>query len=358
MLLRLKINKDKILFLIKKLFCIFLIYSGICRLFSFIHRNSVKILLYHGIIGEDLPAGLNGEGLHLRLEYFERQIVYLKKRYSILGLNDFVGYLKEGRTLPRYSVVVTFDDGYKNNYENLKNIILKYRVPLTIFLVTDYIGTAELLWLDKLEIAFFNAKIQSISALQSGGKGKIEWHSDEEKMHKYLGLKNYLKKMPHDKLKEILKDIFLELSAGENSGPKENNGIEYTRLLNHNEISQLSRLGVHFGSHACCHEILTALPVKEVKDTLQRSFSSIKDYCLDNKVPFAYPNGSFNDEIKKAVADAGYNCALTTVHGFNSKGSDLYALKRNEIGNKGDIHIFIATLSGALDFIKSFTGVS
>lgn len=340
--------------LLKKLFCMLLIYSGICRLVSFINRNSVKILVYHGIIKGNLPAGLNCEGLHLKLESFERHIAYLKKRYRILDLNEFVEHLKEGKPLPQYSAVLTFDDGYKNNYENLKDIILKHEVPVSIFLATDYIGTPELLWLDSLEMAFFNTRRKSIFSSQAIGIGSMQWRSEREKMQKFAILKNYLKKLPFNKLKEALKDLFSELVSDKGAGPGRIDDTPYTRLLNWDEVRELAQYGVRFGSHTCRHEILTALSDSEVRNTLEKSFSAIKEHCGDGGIPFAYPNGNFNDEIKKAVAVAGYNCALTTVHGFNSGTSDLYALKRNEIGNKGDIHIFIATLSGTLDFIKSF----
>lgn len=330
-----------------------LIYSGICRLFSFINRNSVKILVYHGIIKGNLPAGLNCEGLHLGFKSFERHIAYLKKRYRILGLNEFVGYLKDGKPLPRYSVVLTFDDGYKNNYENLKDILLKYKVPVSIFLTTDYIGTPELLWPDRLEIAFFRAKRKGILFSQSVGVGSLEWRSEKEKMKKFTLLKNFLKKLPFDRLNGALNDIFSELASDKGAGPGRIDDMPYTRLLNWQEVGELTRYGVRFGSHTCRHEILTNLPDSGVRDTLEKSFSVVKEHSAGTGIPFAYPNGNFNDEIKKAVARAGYNCALTTVHGFNSGSSDLYALKRNEIGNNGDIHIFIAALSGALDFIKS-----
>jgi len=354
MLSPLRIKRGNILFLLKKLFCIFLIYSGICRLFTFIHRNSVKILVYHGIINGNLPAGLNYEGLHLDLESFKRHIAYLRKRYHVLDLNEFIEHLKEGKPVPRYSVVLTFDDGYKNNYENLKDIILKYKIPVSMFLATDYIGTPELLWLDKLEMAFFDTARKGIFSTRSIGVGKIEWDNDREKMQKYVILKNHLKKMPFARLQEVLKELFSELAGDEGERPVGIGGIPYTRLLNWDEVRELTRYGVRFGSHTCRHEILTALSDSGVKETLENSFSAIKGHSGNGGIPFAYPNGNFNDEIKKAVARAGYNCALTTMHGFNSSGSDPYALRRNEIGNKGDIHIFIATLSGTLDFIKSF----
>lgn len=343
------------MFFLKKIFCILLIYSGICRLFSFIHRNSVKILVYHGIISGNLPAGLNCEGLHLNLESFERQVTYLKKRYHVLDINKFVEYLKEGKHFPRYSVVLTFDDGYKNNYENLKDVIRKHKIPLSIFLATDYIGTPELLWLDRLEMAFFNTRRKSIFSSRSIGIGSMQWRDEREKMRKFTILKNYLKKLSFERLKDVLKGLFSELASDEGTDPDKMDGAAYTRLLNWDDVKELTQYGVRFGSHTCRHEILTALSDSQVKDTLEKSFSVIREHSGDGGIPFAYPNGNFNDDIKKVVARAGYNCALTTVHGFNSRTSDLYALKRNEIGNKGDIHVFIATLSGTLDFIKSFT---
>lgn len=328
-----------------------LVYFGICRLFSFLNRKGVKILVYHGIVKQDLPEGLNCEGLHLGLRSFERHITYLKKHYRVMALNDLLRHLKNGGPLPEYGVVLTFDDGYKNNYESLKEIILKYKISAGIFLVTDYIGTQELLWLDRLELAFFKSDRKSINSTQAIGLGKIEWKSDSEKMQKYVILKNHLKKIPHDRLAEVLKNLFSELSFAEVC--VQGSDTAYTCLLNWEEVKELCRYGVHFGSHTCRHEILTALSESMVKDTLEKSFLSVKDFSKDGGVPFAYPNGNFNEQTKKAVAEAGYNCALTTAHGFNSKADDLYALKRNEIGNRGDIHIFIATLSGALDFIKS-----
>ena len=189
------------------------------------------------------------------------------------------------------------------------------------------------------------------------GIGRIEWHSDEEKMEKYLVLKNYLKKMPHEKLQDALKSIFNGLITDEKDMTHVNINTSYTKLLNWDDVSELAQCGVRFGSHTSRHEILTALSDREIDDTLKRSFLSIKSHCKVDDMPFAYPNGSFNDAVKKAVADTGYNCALTTIHGFNSMGCDSYALKRNEVGNRGDIHIFIATLSGVIDFIKSFLNI-
>lgn len=344
-------------FLLKKIFCVLFVYSGICRLFSFIHRNDVKILLYHGIINGDLPLGLNNDGLHIQLKSFERQMRYLRKRYRILSLSSLIECLKEGKAFPKYGVVLTFDDGYKNNYENLRGLLSKCKVPITIFLVTDYIDTPELLWPDKLEMAFFRTQKKSTSSVQAAGIEPIDWNNDQEKMKKYVILKNRLKKIPHEKLQDVLSRLFLEL-ATDTKEDSQHNAIDttYTILMNWDEVQDLSQYGVQFGSHTCSHQILTNLSNTDMRGTLKRSFLKIKDHCGNVDVPFAYPNGSFNGETKKAVVDSGYSCALTTVHGFNEARCDLYALKRNEIGNRGDIHIFIATLSGVFDFIKSFIG--
>lgn len=349
-------NKKKLVFLIKKLFCAFFLYSGICRLFAFIHKNEVKILLYHGILDAPLPEGLNNDDLHIPRESFQKQVAYLRRHYHIFGLDEFVGYLKSGRPFPEYSVVITFDDGYKNTYKNLKGMLSGYRFPVTIFLVSDYVGSSELLWLDKLEMAFFNTRRKGVSSLEPIGLGKFEWADDKEKMEKYLILKNRLKKLSYDRLEETLSVIFSELGKDAQDDSRSEPGFAYTRIMNWEEARELEDYGVRFGSHSCRHEILTALTQDRMEETLRNSLAAIRSNLAQRDIPLAYPNGNFNDGVKKASENTGYSCGLTTVHGFNSSGADLYSLRRNEVGCKGDMHIFIASLSGVLDFIKLLAG--
>ncbi len=99
-------------------------------------RRVVPILMYHSISNQ------KGSSLHVSPENFSRQMMFLSKSgYSVITLDKLVEHSKSGtRFIPR-TVVVTFDDGLKDNYINAFPVLSKYNIPATIFLITDYMGT-------------------------------------------------------------------------------------------------------------------------------------------------------------------------------------------------------------------------
>ena len=95
------------------------------------------ILMYH--IVDDTPKP---EPNWVKPELFDHQMAYLKKnRYKVISLQEYVDAVKEQKRLPRRSVVITFDDGYEDNYRNAFPILKKYNFPATIFLVSSWVDT-------------------------------------------------------------------------------------------------------------------------------------------------------------------------------------------------------------------------
>jgi peptidoglycan/xylan/chitin deacetylase (PgdA/CDA1 family) len=84
-------------------------------------------------------------------ENFEFQMNYLKKNgFKVISLDELVESIKSERRLSRKSVVITFDDGYEDNYTNAYPILKKYGFPATIFLVSDSIDTEGFLTADQI----------------------------------------------------------------------------------------------------------------------------------------------------------------------------------------------------------------
>jgi peptidoglycan/xylan/chitin deacetylase (PgdA/CDA1 family) len=96
--------------------------------------NGIPILTYHSVDESESVISVSAQK-------FERQIRYLNnKGYSTLSLSKAVDFLTQGITLPRKNIIITFDDGYKNNYTEVLPILKKYNFTATIFLTTDHCG--------------------------------------------------------------------------------------------------------------------------------------------------------------------------------------------------------------------------
>ncbi|ODS34151.1 MAG: putative polysaccharide deacetylase [Candidatus Scalindua rubra] len=114
--------------------CIFATYTG----YQYINRSKTNkkgliILTYHSISNEIEPDET------VTPEEFERQLHYIKKNYKVISLEEAVGYLKTDFEKISGSIVITFDDGYSDNYHNAYPLLKKYNFPATIFLVSDFI---------------------------------------------------------------------------------------------------------------------------------------------------------------------------------------------------------------------------
>lgn len=126
---------------IKKIFfylIIFMLVSlGIFLAGLFKGGRDAAILMYHSVGG----PGSKNYPLDISLDSFEKQMAFLHRyHYRVIPLLDLAQLLKDGKKVPRRTVVLTFDDGYENNYTKAYPVLKKYGFPATFFITTDYVG--------------------------------------------------------------------------------------------------------------------------------------------------------------------------------------------------------------------------
>lgn len=110
-----------------------LIYWGLNAAFGFIPVRKAAILMYHSVNHNEVFFTVSPDN-------FKKQIDYLnKKKYNVVSLVSLADYLAK-KDIPAKTIVLTFDDGYKDNYFNVFPLLKKYKFPATIFLSTGFIG--------------------------------------------------------------------------------------------------------------------------------------------------------------------------------------------------------------------------
>ena len=121
----------------------------------YMNKNSkIPILMYHSISYE------KGNTLRIPKETFREQMKYLKdNNYTTLTLDDLYSYMKTNKNLPKKSIVITFDDGYNDNYTNAYPILKEFNLKATVFVITNaidknknYLTSNEIKLMDKNNI--------------------------------------------------------------------------------------------------------------------------------------------------------------------------------------------------------------
>ena len=307
--------------------------------------------MYHRVLNkEEISASYSQTGIIVSKKTFAIQMEYLKKHFNVISLIDTIQNLKFKTHFRSRSCLVTFDDGWKDNYKNAFPILKKNHIPAVIFLPTDFIGTNKLFWqerLTKLLLVLYenysnnsDFKIKNFGVLNSEDIAAILSTSTKEineKISKFVSLQKSQKKIEVDNLIQRL-ESFLKVSS---------NTFEHTFFLNWDEIRIMAKNGIDFGSHGKSHKILTNDEV-DIQQELKDSKNVIEDELKTKVNSFSYPNGNYSEEVVNLVKKNGYEIAFGTESGFVSPNDDPYTLKRINIHEDmtGNIPMFLARIVG------------
>lgn len=118
---------------------VLVLFSVGCWLYALtLFRSKLRVLMYHKL------STSNSDRLTVQTDVFEKQLLYLKKHYyNPISLSQLIDYKSSNVGLPKRPVLITFDDGYENNYVYLYPLLKKYGLKATIFLPVGFIGKSN-----------------------------------------------------------------------------------------------------------------------------------------------------------------------------------------------------------------------
>ena len=146
--------------LLKKIFAFILFYSGLVGILRILGQNNARIILYHSTCDNENNF-IKGINIWISDRYFEKHLKYLAKHYRIISLNNLVRNLKNNE-VPANSIVITFDDGFADNFTFAFSLLKKYKMKATIFLSTDCVEKKKLLWIQEINYLINNFGFQKI----------------------------------------------------------------------------------------------------------------------------------------------------------------------------------------------------
>lgn len=296
------------------------------------YYNKLLILAYHRIIVKGDSREYIQEGMYVDVNNFEKQLIFLKKRYNIIHIKEVPGLIRRKNSSmdidKRPYCVLTFDDGWADFYYNAFPVIKKHEVVVTVFLPTNYIGTDRMFWTD--HIAYLLINRSNKENIYQSDNSTINWiekltggiHTIIESVIKHM------KYMAPGEINEIIQRLHDRRGIPQN--------VEKFNFLSWEQVHEMAKSGfINYGSHSDNHYILNSISEDSVYQELILSKDILIKYGLlgSSFIPFCYPNGGHNDRIVKMVQETGYNLAVTTRNGWNdiSNDTNLYTLKRISI---------------------------
>lgn len=287
------------------------------------------ILLYHGVTSAK-PFGVhNMSKKHIPVSEFEAQMKYLSEHRTVLRMSELAGAWEDPPGQP--PVVVTFDDGFENNYTQAFPVLKKYGVPATFYVSTELLDSRGVFWVDKIE---YHVNETTQDVFESALLGRTWPLGDsEQKIKALLEIKRVLKA---DCLQAEGVIEEMERSLGV---PPRYDYPDY-RTLSRDQILEMTASGLcEFGAHGLDHQILGHLEEAEQRRQITGSRQSLENILQRPVDLFAYPEGGeghFNQTTIDILREEKFKSSPTAVFGKNSSEISPFLWRRNMVGFTAD----------------------
>ena len=267
--------------------------------------------MYHRVCN-DIGEDVYDRNIYATASSLEKNIIMLKKYFTITSLQDLVNRKHNIHN----ACVITFDDGWLDNYEIAFPILKKHNVPATIFLPTGMIGTDKWFWFERLSHIIQQAMLinHQVTPISEMIMDKIVIHGNAEDMNQTIFNETGTAKELYDKCIYIMKMLPLKIveKTLDNLETDLNININKSRMLvNWQEVEEMSSEGISFGSHCVSHDILTNLDDDEKRYELSSSRKTLMDKNINYVDCISFPNGNHDQRTLDIARDAGYKLMLT-----------------------------------------------
>jgi peptidoglycan/xylan/chitin deacetylase (PgdA/CDA1 family) len=288
--------------------------AGLTRVLETMPQRRALIILNYHRIGNANETPFDSGVFSATVEQFDSHIAYLKRRFHISTLEEVFAMM--GGDFPRgTSVLITFDDGYVDNYTLAFPILRSHGVQAVFFLPTAFIGTGKLPWWDVIAY-MIKQSVKKQIRLEYPEPVVFDLSGERGKAASTQMLRLFTQpavKDPERFLKELEKEC-------EVSRPT---SVSDRCFLDWEEARDMQQNGMSFGSHTHSHEILTKLsPELQLEEA--RYSREILERELDRRIDvLAYPVGlkhCFSGETISALEQTGYRAAFSFYGGSNRPG--------------------------------------
>ncbi len=346
--------RQRVSYAIKMIVSHTLYYAGVLHLVRrIVLRKKAVVLMYHRVLTpEQQRRTASQPGLIVEASTFARHVELLKRHFTILTLEEFEDRVLNNRPFDDASCLITFDDGWIDNFENALPILRANGVPSVVFLAVNFVGRRRLFTREALThlmaraIVACRTRPDRIAAIRQhlaalGLERALEITDDEPlaAAKAMIGSHKYASGPDYESVVSAL---------GRECGLNEDELSELDTFMDWDQVADMRKAGVAFGGHGADHCELTRVPPEVVDSEVRTSYSTIGTRLGEPARSFAYPGGGWSAQVVQRVKCAGYQLAFPIEPGHVSAGDDRFSLRRMNIHEAmtRSAPMFMARLTG------------
>lgn len=283
--------------------------------------NELYIVMYHYI--RDLKHSRYPRIRGLDISRFRNQIRYLKEHFNIVTMEDVLASVRGEFCLPKFAMLLTFDDGYIDHYTYVLPVLEEFKLQGSFFIPGKTFAEHQLLDVNKIHYVLASANIavllRDVYERLNYYRGKeYDYPSNDELYYEY-GIGNrfddadtiFVKRMLQHALPEKVRNrIASDLFEKYVGVPEEQ--LAYELYMTEDQIWTLKRHGMYIGVHGYDHYWLGNLKIEKMHEDIHKALE-VMDQFIDKKCwVMNYPYGNYNKHVIEFIESEGACLGLTT----------------------------------------------
>jgi len=310
---------------------------------AFWGKSSITVISYHRVTNTEEPDFPYYRGGSISPDMFKRHMAFVGEHYSVISLKQLIDFVQNAATLPPRPLLITFDDGYLDNYIHAYPVLREFDFPAVVFLMTGAINGSVEPWWEQCSY-FFHLTCLDSATLPLIGERTFARKTDRIKVCEELI--DALKEVSEEEKLSTLTQVRTVLGV-------EPSDRESPSFMTWEQIREMEENGIAFQPHTVTHPILTRVSTLRASQEIRDSLHEILQQTQQKSYAFAYPNGGkhdYNEQIIQALRDETIKTAFTTAAGPASAlwvRSHPYEIPRVYAARQDSFDTFILKLAGA-----------
>jgi len=245
-------------------------------------------------------------------ESLEQYLVFFKSNFKVINIEQLCGILDKGEPINEKLALITFDDGYRDNFDLAYPLLKKHNIPASFFITTSLIESDCVPWWDEIAWHIKQCGGQSIKLSPWDDSIIID---NPVSIHAIRAILKRIKSTP-----KLIEQQLQELRAISNKEvPKD---LSNNLFMDWTQLKTLSQDGIDIGAHSHTHRVLSSLSEEELIFELSESKKLLENNLKKQIKSVSYPVGSqsaYNKEMFVLLKELEYQVGFSFQSLINSK---------------------------------------
>ncbi|MBD3178612.1 MAG: polysaccharide deacetylase family protein [Candidatus Latescibacteria bacterium] len=269
----------------------------------------LTVLCYHRILdtGEDFP--FDSDLVSASTDQFRSQLRYISRNYNVINFKSLLDHLREkdGRFPPK-PLIITFDDGYIDNYTVAYPILREFNLTATMFVTAGFMGEKRIFWWDRIAYIIKKTDKNSIE-IKSPVEISVDISRFGDRQDCARKLIKRVKEITDSEKEEVIEKLSDQLGV---TPPEGDTG--YT--MSWEQLREMNSEGIEIGAHSVNHPIFSNVDGERLRREVGESRKIIENNIENRVITFGSPGRGimergererFTRTLRNEIKDSGYH---------------------------------------------------